>query len=76
MYRQKRQAYSKNSNKKGMKENGGRRSIEGSFLVAIIVFSFKDVSLKHISGLIKSHWQSMQIWGWERTDAGGIRGDQ
>lgn len=53
----------KNLNKKKMKENGGRGSFEISLLVAIILFSFKDISVKHIYSLIKSHWQSVQIWG-------------
>lgn len=42
---------------------GGGGLFEVSLLVAIILFPFKDISVKHIYSLRKSHWQSVQIWG-------------
>lgn len=56
----------KNLNKKEMKENGGRGLFEISLLVAIILFSFKDISVKHIG----------KVWRFgdrEQTDLGKSR---
>lgn len=51
----------------GNERMGGRGLFEVSLLVAIILFSFKDISVKYIYSLIKSHWQSVQIWGTNRS---------
>lgn len=58
----------KNLNKREMKENGGR----GSF-VAIILFSFKDISVKLIYSLIKIIGKVCRFGGRKQTDLGKSR---